>query len=326
MSETVKKARLIYNPTSGQEIIKKNIAEVLDVLEDVGYETSAYQTTPEPLSAQKEAERAAKAGFDLVIAAGGDGTINEVVNGVAGLDRRPKLAFIPTGTTNDYARALKIPMGDPVAAARIIEKNQTIRMDIGRAYGEKYFINIAAAGTLTELTYSVPSEVKSRLGYFAYVAEGAKMLPRSKFRKVRIEHDHGVFEGKVSLIFAALTNSIGGFEKLAPDAKLDDGNFTLIVVKTANLFEMLGLIMQAINGGRHVRDVNVEYLKTSRVKLDVQDKKEPFMLNLDGEYGGDTPVELEVLHNHLEFFANIDEIDDQALTAASSQLPEPEDK
>lgn len=131
MVERIKKARLIYNPTSGQEIIKKNIAEVLDVLEDVGYETSAYQTTPEPFSAQNEAERAAKAGFDLIIAAGGDGTINEVVNGVAGLENRPQMAFIPTGTTNDYARALKIPMGDPVAAARIIEKNQTIQMDIG---------------------------------------------------------------------------------------------------------------------------------------------------------------------------------------------------
>ena len=315
----VKRARLIYNPTSGQEIIKKNIAEVLDVLEDVGYETSAYQTTPEPLSAQKEAERAAKAGFDLIVAAGGDGTINEVVNGVAPLEDRPHLAFIPTGTTNDYARALKIPMGNPVEAAKIIAKNQTIKMDIGRAFGNKYFINIAAAGTLSELTYRVPSEAKSRLGYFAYVAKGAEMLPRSKSRKVRITHDHGVFEGRISLMFAALTNSIGGFEQIAPDAKLDDGNFTLILVKTAKLFEMLALLIQAINGGQHVKDVNVEYLKTSKLKLEVLDGKEPFMLNLDGEYGGDTPVELEVFHNHLEFFANIDEISDDALCLENNQ-------
>ena len=318
MKDVIKRARLIYNPTSGQEIIKKNIAEVLDVLEDVGYETSAYQTTPEPLSAQKEAERAAKAGFDLIIAAGGDGTINEVVNGVAPLENRPRLAFIPPGTTNDYARALKIPMGKPVEAARIIAKNQTIKMDIGRAFGQKYFINIAAAGTLSELTYRVPSEAKSRLGYFAYVAKGAEMLPRSKFRKVRITHDHGVFEGKISLMFAALTNSIGGFERIAPDAKLDDGNFTLILVKTAKLFEMLALMIQAINGGQHVTDVNVEYLKTSKLKLEVLDSKEPFMLNLDGEYGGDTPVELEVYLNLIEVFANIDEISDDALCSEKS--------
>ena len=296
MENKIKKARVIYNPTSGQEIIKKNIAEVLDVLEDVGYETSAYQTTPEPLSAQLEAERAAKAGFDLIIAAGGDGTINEVVNGVASLEHRPKMAFIPTGT-----------------AARIIEKNQTIQMDIGRAYGSKYFINIAAAGTLSELTFSVPSEVKSRYGYFAYVAEAVKKFPKNKTRKVRIEHDNGVYVGPVSLVFVALTNSIGGFESVAPDAKLDDGNFTLILVKTAKLFDMLSLIMQAVNGGKHVNDSNIEYLKTSKLKIEVLDQKDEFKINLDGEYGGDTPVELEVFHNHLEFFANIDEINDDAL-------------
>lgn len=115
-------------------------------------------------------------------------------------------------------------------------------------------------------------------------------------------------------MFAALTNSIGGFEKLAPDTKLDDGNFTLILVKTANLFDMLSLMMQAINGGQHVGDINVEYLKTSKLQLEILDKKGPFMLNLDGEYGGDTPVELEVLHGHLEFFANIDEISQTALS------------
>lgn len=286
MTEERKRARLIYNPTSGQEIIKKNIAEVLDVLENIGYETSAFQTTPEPLSAQKEAERAAKAGFDLIIAAGGDGTINEVVNGVASLDKRPRLAIIPTGTTNDYARALKIPMGDPVAAA----------------------------GTLTELTYSVPSEVKTRLGYFAYVAKGIEMFPKTKVRPVRITHDQGVFEGEVSLIFVALTNSIGGFEQLAPDTKLDDGNFTLILVKTDKLFDMLGLLIQAINGGQHVSDVNIEYLKTSKLRLEVLDDQEPFMLNLDGEYGGDTPVELQVCHHHIEFFVNRDEISQEFIS------------
>ncbi len=91
-----------------------------------------YQTTPEPLSAQKEADGPAKAGFDLVIAAGGDGTINEVVNGVHPLENRPRLAFIPTGTTNDFARALKIPL-EILSKLQDHCKNQTIHMDIGRA-------------------------------------------------------------------------------------------------------------------------------------------------------------------------------------------------
>ena len=95
MVERIKKARLIYNPTSGQEIIKKKYSGSLGRTRRCGYETSAYQTTPEPFSAQNEAERAAKAGFDLIIAAGGDGTINEVVNGVAGLENRPQMGLYP---------------------------------------------------------------------------------------------------------------------------------------------------------------------------------------------------------------------------------------
>ena len=148
----MKKARVIYNPTSGKELIKKNLADILSILEECGYEASAFATTPEENSARNEAHRAARAGFDLLVAAGGDGTINEVVNGIAPLKRRPKMAIIPAGTTNDYARALKIPRDNIVKAAEVIKKNQTVKMDIGQA-GKNYFINIAAGGHLTELTY-----------------------------------------------------------------------------------------------------------------------------------------------------------------------------
>ena len=112
----MKKARVIYNPTSGKELIKKNLADILSILEECGYEASAFATTPEENSARNEAHRAARAGFDLLVAAGGDGTINEVVNGIAPLKRRPKMAIIPAGTTNDYARALKIPRDNIVKA------------------------------------------------------------------------------------------------------------------------------------------------------------------------------------------------------------------
>src|SRR5699024_11085846 len=148
----MKKARVIYNPTSGKELLKKNLADILQALEESGYEASAYATTPEENSAKNEATRAAKAGFDLIVAAGGDGTINEVVNGIASLEQRPKMAISPAGTTNDYARALKIPRDNIKAAAEVIKKNQTVKMDIGLT-DDSYFINIAAGGYLTELTY-----------------------------------------------------------------------------------------------------------------------------------------------------------------------------
>ena len=113
----------------------------------------------------------------MIVGAGGDGTINEVVNGVAPLEKRPRLAVIPAGTTNDFARALKIPRDNLVDAAKVILAGKTQKMDIGRA-GTQYFMNIAASGSLTELTYGVPSEVKSVLGYSAYLLKGAEMLPK----------------------------------------------------------------------------------------------------------------------------------------------------
>ncbi|HFI0835785.1 TPA: diacylglycerol kinase family lipid kinase [Streptococcus suis] len=325
--EERKRARLIYNPTSGQEIMKKNVAEVLDILEGFGYETSAFQTTPEKDSAKNEARRAALAGFDLVIAAGGDGTINEVVNGIAPLEKRPKMAIIPTGTTNDYARALKVPRGNPVEAAKLIGKNQTILMDIGLAknhkkgvYQEHYFINIAAAGTLTELTYSVPSQLKTMFGYLAYVVKGAELLPQVQFTPVRVSHDQGIFEGSVSMIFVALTNSIGGFEQIVPDAKLDDGNFTLLMVKTGNLFEILHLIRQVLDGGKHIDSDLIEYIKTQHLTIENLDPDSRLLINLDGEFGGDAPVELFNLQNHIEFFADTDLVSDEAITLDTEQV------
>lgn len=205
------RARVIYNPTSGREVLKKNLVDILQILEAEGYETSAYATTPEPNSARNEAERAAKDGFELIVAAGGDGTINEVVNGIAGLENRPKMAIIPAGTTNDYARALHIPRNDVVAAARVITKKQTVKMDIGKA-NDTYFINIAGGGYLTELTYDVPSQLKSVFGYLAYLVKGAEMLPRIKPIPMKIEYDEGVFEGKASMFLLGLTNSVGGID------------------------------------------------------------------------------------------------------------------
>ncbi|WP_057737556.1 diacylglycerol kinase [Liquorilactobacillus uvarum] len=313
-----KRCRIIYNPTSGREAMKNDLVEILNILERAGYETSAFQTTPEPDSARNEAERVARAGFNLIVAAGGDGTINEVVNGIAPLKQRPKMGIIPAGTTNDYARALRIPREDPVEAAKVIAKGQTVNMDIGQA-GEKYFVNIAGGGLLTELTYGVPSQFKSLFGYLAYLLKGAEMLPRIKPIKMHLEYDNGIFDGKASMFLLALTNSIGGFEQIVPDASLDDGKFTLIVVKTSNLVEILQLMTMVLNGGRHINDPRILYVKTSKLTAKPVDEK--MMINIDGEYGGDAPMIFRNLKQHIQMFANTEEIPKGAITS-SNKTPE----
>ncbi len=309
----MKRARVIYNPTSGKEFLKRNLADILEVIEAAGFETSAYATTSTPFSARDEANRAGRSGFDLVVACGGDGTINEVVNGLAPLEKRPKMAIIPGGTTNDYARALKIPRDDPKAAAEVILKGQTVKMDIGQT-PNNYFMNIAAGGHLTELTYEVPSELKKVFGYLAYLVKGAELLPQIRPIQMHFAFDDGVYDGEASMFFVGLTNSVGGFEQIAPDAKLDDGKFTLMIVKTANIFEILHLVGLMMRGGKHVNDRRILYTKTSKLTVTPKDPNKRLMINLDGEYGGDAPMTFVDLRQHIEMFANLDKISDDAVT------------
>ncbi|WP_288529213.1 diacylglycerol kinase [uncultured Secundilactobacillus sp.] len=317
-----KRARVIYNPTSGREALKKDMIEILNVFEQAGYETSAFATTADPDSAANEANRAARDGFDLVVAAGGDGTINQVVNGIAGLKKRPKMAVIPAGTTNDYARALHIPREDPLEAAKVVLKQQTIKMDIGQAR-ETYFVNIAGGGRLTELTYDVPSEFKSLFGYLAYLVKGAELLPQIRPFNMDLKYDSETYSGKASMFFLALTNSIGGLEQIVPDASLNDGKFTMIIVKTSNMVEILHLITLVLNGGRHVKDPRIIYRKVSTVTVKPQDGSR-IMINLDGEYGGDAPMTFKNLKQHIEFYANLDAIPDNAVETEAQELLEAE--
>ncbi|MBS9339198.1 diacylglycerol kinase family lipid kinase [Fructobacillus sp. M2-14] len=316
----MKRARIIYNPSSGREMVKRDMLSILNVYEEAGYETSTFATTPEPLSAQHEAERAAKAGFDLIVAAGGDGTINEVVNGIAPLEKRPMMAIIPAGTTNDYARALKVSRDDPLEAAKVILKKQTIKMDIGKIQATNdegaaphYYMNIAALGTLSELTYAVPSAMKSLYGYLAYLVKGAELLTRLKPVKAKVTFDDGEYDGDISMIFLALTNSVAGFESLVPDAKLDDGKFTLLIVKKANMWQIAQLVSQVLQGGNHIKNPKLIYKKTSRVEIEPLDD-DPIKVNLDGEYGGDAPMVFDNLKQHIEFVANLEDMSNDAVT------------
>lgn len=312
------RARVIYNPTSGKELAKKNLADILNILEEAGFEASAYATTPVPFSARDEAQRVARAGFDLIVAVGGDGTINEVVNGIAPLPKRPKMAIIPAGTTNDYARALKIPRDNILKAAEVILKKQMLKIDIGQA-NDRYFINIGAGGYLTELTYGVPSQIKSVFGYLAYFAKGAEMLPKVKPIKMHLVYDEGEYTGEASMFFLSLTNSVGGFEQIAPDSQLDDGKFSLIIVKTANVVEIVHLFALMQNGAKHINDPRIIYTKTSKLFVNVLDETEEMMINIDGEHGGDTPITFTNLKQHIEMFANLDEIDEKAMSMDSEQ-------
>ena len=291
----MKRARLIYNPSAGREHVKRQLPYILERLEQAGYETSAHATTG-PECATKAARRAAERQFDLVVAAGGDGTINEVINGLAELSYRPKLGIIPAGTTNDFARAIEVPKSIE-AACDAICNGYEIPIDIGKV-GDQYFINIAGGGTLTELTYEVPSKLKTMIGQLAYYAKGLEKLPKIQPVHVRIEYDGKLFEGEMMLFLVSNTNSVGGMEKLAPKASLNDGMFDLLILKKTNLPDFVRVVSSATRG-EHIYDPSVIYVQASRIKVYVDSVVH---LNLDGEYGGMLPGEFVNLRHHFQLF------------------------
>ena len=290
----MKRARFIYNPTSGKEEVKKQLPQLLDILESYGLETSVHATKGNG-DATKAAEEAVKRGFDLVIAAGGDGTLYEVINGLAPYENRPTLGIIPAGTTNDFARALGIPR-DFKKAATIIGEQHSKAIDIGR-FNNKYFINIAGGGTFTELTYEVPSKLKTILGQLAYYVRGLEKLPFLKPIHITIESEGQRFEEEAMLFLFANSNSVGGFEKLAPMADLSDGLADVIIMKKTTLAEFVRIATLALKGD-HLNDPHIVHFKASKLKIHSK-SNDPVLINLDGELGGVLPGEFEVLPRHL---------------------------
>ena len=176
-------------------------------------------------------------------------------------------------------------------------------------------MNIAAGGTMTELTYEVPSQMKSLFGYAAYFAKGAELIPRIKPIEMQIKYDGKEYRGSATMFMIALTNSVGGFEQIVPDASLDDGKFTMIIVKKTNMIDMLSLMAKALQG-KHLDDPRIIYEKATDIEVIPLNKDDRLMVNLDGEYGDDAPMKFHDLKQHIEVVANLDEIPDDAITVS----------
>jgi diacylglycerol kinase (ATP) len=295
-----KRARLIYNPTSGREEMRRRLPDILQRLEQGGYETSCHATTAK-YDAMHAAQDAVKAKFDVVIAAGGDGTLNEVISGLATapIEERPTLGLIPVGTTNDFARALGIPKKWE-QAVELIVRGDSRTIDLGQI-NDKYFVNIAAGGSLTELTYEVPSRLKTLLGQAAYYLKGFEKLPGLQPMSLNIKHDNGEIEGEFMVFLIANSNSVGGFEKLAPGARIDDGLLDVVLLRKINVAELF-LVVAAVSRGEHLSDPRFVHFQTTQLQV-TSDRYT--QLNVDGEYGGTLPCTCRILPGHLNMFIDI---------------------
>ncbi|MCA0972593.1 diacylglycerol kinase family lipid kinase [Halobacillus litoralis] len=289
----MKKAMLIVNPSSGKEEALDYVEEITSILNDKGYEVEVAQTEKE-LDATAFCQRACRDEFDLVVSMGGDGTLNETINGMVDQDHRPLLGIVPLGTVNDFARALQIPLKTE-KAIEVLGTDERKSVDIGQ-FNDRYFVNIFAVGAVAEATYEVTPEQKTKFGAFAYVMEGFKTITEQRSYPLRIEHDNGVWEGDSFLFLAALTNSTAGFEKLSPEAEVNDGVMHGYIIKNVSLVRT-ATILTAILRGQLKEEGDVEYFTSSKIRVTSPEK---MMTNVDGEEGDPLPVTAKVLPSHIE--------------------------
>ncbi len=296
----MKRARLIYNPTSGREEMRRRLADILQRLDQGGIEASCHATTGENDATEAARDAIERGGYDMIIAAGGDGTIYEVINGMAAYDNPPPLGIFPLGTTNDLSRALGISRNWETYCDLVI-RQQTRPIDIGRV-NDRYCINIAGGGSFTELTYEVPSKLKTMIGQMAYYMKGIeKMVNLAPTELIIRPEGMDTIHDQFMIFLVANSNSVGGFEKLAPDARIDDGMFDVIAVKNCNLAEFIRLVTMALRG-EHLDDPKVLYFRTSSMHIEAPQASQ-VLLNLDGELGGSLPGHFEVLKHKLRIFA-----------------------
>ena len=286
------RAFLIYNPTSGRENITLNLETIREKLNKENYETTVYETK-KPGDAILKASLACLE-YDTIIVAGGDGTLHEVVNGLAFSRQHVKLGIIPGGTSNDFAKALQIPL-NAMEACKVIGRRNIKEVDLGHI-NHKIFINIAAGGILTGVSYEVPSKLKTYFGHLAYYAKGLEKLPHLKPAKLKINTPGFSIEDEFMLFLVANSKSVGGFEHLAPKAKINDGFLDLIAVKQVNIGEFFGLVTKLIRG-HHTEHPKVIYKHTQYVDIS---SREIVPLNTDGEYAGNLPCTIRVLPKHLK--------------------------
>ena len=286
----MRKLLFLVNPNAGQRRVNKSLTDIIGIFNEGGYEVTVFLTNGPGSGTQIVQERAKD--YDLVVCAGGDGTLNETVTGVLRAGAVCPVGYIPCGSTNDFASTLKLST-DVVQAAKDIMMGAPVEYDVGR-WGDRYFVYIASFGAFTRVSYTTPQNLKNALGHLAYVLSGLQELPQIRNIPMALELDGQVLDGEY--LFGAVSNStsVGGVFTLdASQVDLRDGKFEVFLVRMPR--DMAELTQCAAALQNHTYDcAAVTFRSASRLRV----HQDPALLwTLDGERAeGADVVEIENLH------------------------------
>ncbi|MBQ8523954.1 MAG: YegS/Rv2252/BmrU family lipid kinase [Clostridia bacterium] len=273
----MKNVLLIINPRAGKTKVKTCLFDIVDILSEhdmtVTVEITRYSGHARDMCSYISDS------YDMVICAGGDGTLNEVFAGMISSKKHIPIGYIPAGSTNDFGSTLKLSKDMKKAASDIVT-GVTRTIDIGK-FDNRFFSYVASFGAFTKASYSTPQEIKNTLGHLAYVLEGMKDLPTIKGEYARIVTDNGtVHEGE--FIFGAIANStsVGGVISL--DKRLvtmNDGRFELMLIKNPkNIVELNKCINALLTKNYNTDMIIFDSLRSAEIVTE-----NPLTWSLDGE-------------------------------------------
>lgn len=290
---------VILNPNAGS-------AEEIDNLRQrlARHPSLELWETSGPGDARKLARRAIEGRCRTVVAAGGDGTLNEVLNGLAADFACSRLGILPLGTGNDFVRSIGIP-ADPEEALDVIEAGQVRRIDVARADfgdggGVRHFLNMSAGGFSNAVGEEMDSETKKRWGGLAYALAAVRVLGELEPYQTRIVLDRDeVIELPLYLLLIANARYVASGVPAAPSARLDDGRLELVAFPEMEMGDIAALVPRTLLG-LHEGSERVTVRRARHIEIH---SDPPLPLNVDGEACGDTPVTFESLPGVLEVLA-----------------------
>jgi diacylglycerol kinase (ATP) len=288
------------NPSSGRERGPENV-ELLTARLREAFDAVEIAVTLGDGDAERAAGVAVKDGCDALFVAGGDGTLNETMNGLASIDALDKIpvGIIPFGTGNDFATALGIP-AEIEPALDVLLQRRELRADLGRVNG-RVFVNTSGGGFIAEVSVAVTPQLKTIAGRLAYLIGGAQAL--MEFDPVRVsitlEPEHRRVEHALYTFAVCNSRLIGGGRLIAPAAIIDDGLLDVCLIEAMSTLDFVALARKVASGD-HVNDPRVHYLQAEALRIDCE---RPVKVNTDGEVFEGVSCEYNVLPGAARFFA-----------------------
>jgi len=283
---------LFYNPYAGSGLFASQLDDIIS-----RFQSEKKVLVPHRLGDEILTEKFVKSlnwdNIEKIIIAGGDGTINQVLNTLLKKEINKPIAIFPVGTANDFSKMLNIS-DDLDEMIEIALEDHYMPCDIGKA-NDRYFVNVASFGNLVEVGQKVNPQTKTTLGVLAYYIKGIEELPKLKPVRVKFITESRNYEDDV--FFALIMNgkSAGGFRKLSPKSDVQDGLFDIVIFKKCPLIEIMPLLLQVWNG-EHPKSIYIEYFKAKAIEIYAE---QTLSSDLDGESGPMLPLKIENISQKL---------------------------